>query len=181
MYRGAVPLHSRLSKTTFLSTDVTIERKLQENCILPFNLEKYLSKEDILELYMNTVASGRGTNGVQTASQLYFNKDVWDISIAEAAVLASITNNPSKYDPVSKPENNWDRAERILDKLLEQGYISEAQYNEAYNTDVYSQIQINSQCVPKIVELFIFCDETIERLVDDLTIQKDILNHRHII
>ncbi len=169
---GASTITQQIIKNNVLSTDVTIERKLQE-MYLAVQLEKYLSKEDILELYMNTVASGRGTNGVQTASQLYFNKDVWDISIAEAAVLASITNNPSKYDPVSKPENNRDRAERILDKLLEQGYISEAQYNEAYNTDVYSQIQINSQMrAEKSSSYSYFVDETIERLVDDLTIQK---------
>lgn len=169
---GASTITQQIIKNNVLTTDVTIERKLQE-MYLAVELEKHLSKEDILELYMNTVASGRGTNGVQTASQLYFNKDVWDISIAEAAVLASITNKPTRFDPVSNPENNRDRAERVLDKLLEQEYITQAEYDEAYNTDVYSQIQINSQIREENASSYsYFVDEAIDRLVDDLTIQK---------
>jgi penicillin-binding protein 1A len=169
---GASTITQQIIKNNVLTTDVTIERKLQE-MYLAVELEKHLSKEDILELYMNTVASGRGTNGVQTASQLYFNKDVWDISIAEAAVLASITNKPTRFDPVSNPENNRDRAERVLDKLLEQEYITQAEYDEAYNTDVYSQIQINSQIRAENASSYsYFVDEAINRLVDDLTIQK---------
>jgi penicillin-binding protein 1A len=169
---GASTITQQIIKNNVLTTDVTIERKLQE-MYLAVELEKHLSKEDILELYMNTVASGRGTNGVQTASQLYFNKDVWDISIAEAAVLASITNKPTRFDPVSNPENNRDRAERVLNKLLEQGYITQAEYDEAYNTDVYSQIQINSQIREENASSYsYFVDEAIDRLVDDLTIQK---------
>ncbi len=169
---GASTITQQIIKNNVLTTDVTIERKLQE-MYLAVELEKHLSKEDILELYMNTVASGRGTNGVQTASQLYFNKDVWDISIAEAAVLASITNKPTRFDPVSNPENNRDRAERVLNKLLEQEYITQAEYDEAYNTDVYSQIQINSQIREENASSYsYFVDEAIDRLVDDLTIQK---------
>jgi penicillin-binding protein 1A len=169
---GASTITQQIIKNNVLTTEVTIERKLQE-MYLAVELEKHLSKEDILELYMNTVASGRGTNGVQTPSQLYFNKDVWDISIAESAILASITNNPTKYDPVSKPENNRERAVRILEKLLEQEYITQAEYDEAYNTDVYSQIQINSQIRAENASSYsYFVDEAINRLVDDLTIQK---------
>ena len=169
---GASTITQQIIKNNVLNSDVTIERKLQE-MYLAVQLEKYHSKEDILELYMNTAACGRGTNGVQTASQLYFNKDVWDISIAEAAVLASITNKPTKYDPVSEPENNRKRAERILKKLLEQGYITEAEYTKAYNTDVYSAIQINSQIRAENASSYsYFVDETIERLVNDLKIQK---------
>ncbi len=168
---GASTITQQIIKNNVLTTDVTIERKLQE-MYLAIQLEKHLSKEDILELYMNTAASGRGTNGVQTASRLYFNKDVWDINLAEAAVLASITNKPGKYDPVTNPENNRERALRILNKLLEQGYITENEYEEAKAIDVYSQIQINHQTVEKSSDYSYFVDETISEVVKDLGIQK---------
>lgn len=168
---GASTITQQIIKNNVLTTDVTIERKLQE-MYLAIQLEKYQSKEDILELYMNTAASGRGTNGVQTASRLYFNKDVWDINLAEAAVLASITNKPGKFDPVTNPENNRERALRILNKLLEQGYITEDEYEEAKAIDVYSQIQINHQTVEKSSDYSYFVDETISEVVEDLVIQK---------
>ncbi|MBN2220559.1 MAG: PBP1A family penicillin-binding protein [Vallitaleaceae bacterium] len=170
---GASTITQQIIKNNVLTTDVTFERKLQE-MYLATEVEKYLSKEEILELYMNTAACGRGTNGVQTASKLYFNKDVWEISLAESAVLASITNKPGRYDPVNYPENNRERAERILNKLLEQGYISQEEYEVAWNEDVYSQIQINSQLLSESSDYSYFVDEAINRVVDDLAIQKGI-------
>lgn len=170
---GASTITQQIIKNNVLTTDVTFERKLQE-MYLATEVEKYLSKEEILELYMNTAACGRGTNGVQTASRLYFNKDVWEISLAESAVLASITNKPGRYDPVNYPENNRERAERILNKLLEQGYITQEEYEVAWNEDVYSQIQINSQLLSESSDYSYFVDEAINRVVDDLVIQKGI-------
>jgi len=168
---GASTITQQIIKNNVLTTDVTIERKLQE-MYLAIQLEKHQSKEDILELYMNTAACGRGTNGVQTASRLYFNKDVWNITIAEAAVLASITNKPGKFDPVINPENNRERALRILDKLLEQEYITKIEYDEAKSVDVYSQIQINNQSIEENSDYSYYVDETITRVVNDLVIQK---------
>ena len=168
---GASTITQQIIKNNVLTTDVTIERKVQE-MYLAIQLEKFHNKESILELYMNTAACGRGTNGVQTASKLYFNKDVSDITIAEAAVLASITNKPGKYDPVTNPENNRERAVRILDKLWEQGYITEEEYALAYAEDVYSSIQINSQSIALNSDYSYFVDETIERVASDLAIQK---------
>lgn len=168
---GASTITQQVIKNNVLTDDVTIERKVQE-MYLATELEKYKTKEEILELYMNTAACGRGTNGVQTASKLYFNKDVMDISLAEAAVLASITNKPTKYDPVANPENNRVRAVRILDKLLEQGYINEEEYEVAYNEDVYSAIKINTTSILENSDYSYFVDETVTRIVEDLVIQK---------
>lgn len=168
---GASTITQQIIKNNVLSNDVTLERKVQE-MYLATELEKYKTKEEILELYMNTAACGRGTNGVQTASKLYFNKDVQDITLAEAAVLASITNKPTKYDPVANPENNRVRAVRILDKLLEQGYINEGEYEEAYNEDVYGTIKINAKSIQESSDYSYFVDETITRVIEDLVIQK---------
>lgn len=168
---GASTITQQIIKNNVLTTDVTIERKVQE-MYLAVQLEKYQSKEKILELYMNTAACGRGTNGVQTASRLYFNKDVWDISLAEAAVLASITNKPGRYDPITNPENNRSRAIRILDKLLEQGYITQEEHDVAYNEDVYSAIQLNNQSIDQNSDYSYFVDEAITRVANDLAIEK---------
>lgn len=168
---GASTITQQIIKNNVLTTDVTIERKIQE-MYLAVQLEKYQSKEKILELYMNTAACGRGTNGVQTASRLYFNKDVWDITLAEAAVLASITNKPGRYDPITNPENNRSRAIRILDKLLEQKYITQEEHDAAYAEDVYSEIQINSQTIAESSDYSYFVDEAITRVANDLAIEK---------
>lgn len=168
---GASTITQQIIKNNVLTTDVTVERKVQE-MYLAVQLEKYRTKEQILELYMNTAACGRGTNGVQTASRLYFNKDVWDIDLAEAAVLASITNKPGRYDPITNPENNRARAVRILDKLLEQGYITQEEHDVAYNEDVYSTIQLNNQAIDQNSDYSYFVDETITRVANDLAIEK---------
>lgn len=168
---GASTITQQIIKNNVLSNEVTIERKVQE-MYLAIELEKHKSKDEILELYMNTAACGKGTYGVQTASRLYFNKDVWDISLAEAAVLASITNRPTDYDPVIHPEKNRQRATKILRYLLEQGYITQQEHDVALAEDVYSKIQIRSQELGQKSDYTYFVDETIDQVVKDLVIQK---------
>ena len=89
-----------------------VERKLQEQ-YLALQFEKEMSKEEILEAYMNTINLGQGCSGVQTASTRYFNKDVADLSLSECAVIAAITQNPTEYDPVTYPDNNAERREKV--------------------------------------------------------------------
>ncbi len=168
---GASTITQQIIKNNVLGNSVTIERKVQE-MYLAVQLEKHLDKDRILELYMNTVNTGAGTNGVQTASHLYFNKDVWDINLAEAAVLASITNNPTRFNPITHPEDNRTRAERVLNKLLEQNLITQAEYDVAYNQDVYSEIQVNNQTINASSDYSYFVDETITQVAKDLSIQK---------
>ena len=100
-----------------------VERKLQEQ-YLALQIEKDLSKEEILEAYMNTINLGQGCLGVQAASTRYFNKDVSDLTLSECTVIAAITQNPTRYDPVKNPDNNAERRQRVLDNMLEQGYIA---------------------------------------------------------
>lgn len=90
-----------------------VDRKLRE-IFRAINLEKNYSKEQILEVYLNTIALGNGQNGVQSAAQLYFGKDVKDLTIAESASLIAITQNPTKWDPFRNPENNKKRQQDIL-------------------------------------------------------------------
>ena len=117
-----------------------LNRKLQEQ-YLALQIEKQMSKEEILEAYMNTINLGQNSLGVQAAAKRYFNKDVDDLTLSECAVIAGITQNPSGLNPVTNPEANAKRREKVLKNMFEQGYIDEASYKEALADDVYARIQ----------------------------------------
>lgn len=116
-----------------------LERKVQEQ-YLAIKLENKLTKDQILEYYLNTINLGAGTYGVQTASKKYFDKPVSDLTISEAAVIASITQQPTALNPIEHPDKNKRRQQTVIYKMYENGYISEKEYNEAKKDDVYSRI-----------------------------------------
>ena len=92
---------------------------------------------------MNTINLGQNTLGVQAASKRYFNKNVWDLSLSECATIAGITQNPSKYNPLTHPDKNQGRRDKVLNNMLEQGYITQAEYDEAQadTSALYDRIQ----------------------------------------
>ena len=144
-----------------------LERKIQEQ-YLAIQLEKKQSKEWILENYLNTINLGQNTLGVQAASVRYFNKDVSELTLSECAVIAAITQNPSGYNPIRHPEDNRKRAETCLNKMLELGFIDEDQYNEAWNDDVYSRIQVvNVESSSSEITSY-FVDTLTDQVIDDL-------------
>ena len=107
---------------------VRIKRKIQEQ-YLALEITKYYSKDEILLRYMNAINLGQNTLGVESASLRYFGKHCSDLTISECAVIASITQNPSKYNPIRHPEENAKRRDTCLNKMLELGFISQAQYD----------------------------------------------------
>ncbi len=115
------------------------KRKIQEQ-YLALQLEKRISKEEILEDYLNTINLGSGCYGVQAAARRYFGKDVSELTLSEAAVLAAIPQNPSGYNPIAYPEANRRRRETVLYYMKKQGYISAEEQNEALADDVYARI-----------------------------------------
>ena len=117
-----------------------LERKLQEQ-YLAIAIEQQMTKDEILEAYLNTINLGQNTLGVQAASMRYFNKDVSELTISESAVIASITQNPTRYDPVVFPEYNAYRRATVLGNMLEQGFITQEQYEYAMADPVYDRIQ----------------------------------------
>ena len=144
-----------------------LQRKFQEQ-YLALEITKKLSKEEILLRYMNTINLGQNTLGVQAASLRYFNKDVSELTLSECAVIAAITQNPSHWNPISHPENNAERRERVLKNMLEQGYISQAEFDEAMADDVYSRIQeINVSTTGVSVSSY-FVDALTEEVLQDL-------------
>lgn len=148
-----------------------IKRKLQEQ-YLAIQLEKKMDKDRILELYMNTINLGQNTLGVQAASLRYFNKPASELTISEAAVIAAIPQNPSKFNPIRYPENNALRRQKVLDNMLAQGYITKAEYDEAVADDVYSRIQKTNKSKAKEEVYTYFVDALTEQVVKDLQEEK---------
>lgn len=144
-----------------------IERKIQEQ-YLALELEKTSTKEDILLNYMNTINLGQNTLGVQAASQCYFNKSVSELNLSECAVIASITQNPSRLNPISHPENNAERRAKVLKNMLDQEYITQAEYDSAMADDVYSRIQVTNEEVEETSINTYFVDALIDDVLEDL-------------
>ena len=144
-----------------------LKRKVQEQ-YLAMELEKQMDKNTILVNYMNTINLGQNTLGVQAASLRYFNKQVEDLNLSECAVLAGITKNPSRYNPISNPEENAKRRTKVLNNMLEQGYITQAEYDAAVADNPYNRIQVTNQVAGDTTITSYFNDAVTEQVYDDL-------------
>lgn len=171
---GASTITQQLLKNNVF-TDWTIDkgfankmkRKIQEQ-YLAIELTKTMSKDEVLLNYMNTINLGQNTLGVQAASLRYFNKPVNTLTLSECAVIAAITQNPSRYNPISHPDDNADRRKKVLKDMLEQGYITQAEYDEAMADDVYSRIQIVNEEVEESLVNTYFVDALTDDVMNDL-------------
>ena len=129
---GASTITQQLVKNISGDDERSLQRKVQE-IYRAVRVEQKYSKEEILEFYLNTIFLGHQCNGIQAAANRYFNKDVWDLSLAEIASIAGITQFPTKYDPILNPENNKEKQKLVLQKMLELGYIDRGSYDKAIN------------------------------------------------
>lgn len=132
MSQGGSTITQQLIKNLTDNKEVTINRKFNE-ILYALNLEKNAEKEDILEAYLNTIYLGEGCNGVYTAAEKYFGKDVKDLNVAECATLVSITQFPTKYDPLINPEKNKVRQEYCLETMKDEHMLTEEEYEAAKN------------------------------------------------
>ncbi len=145
-HQGASTITQQLIKNQVFNVGLnettldSIERKVQEQ-YLAIELEKIYSKEQILEYYLNTIYLGQGVNGVEAAAQMYFDKSAKDLTVSEASVIASITQNPYSYNPVLYPEKNVKRRTKCLDKMVELGFITEAEAKAAKEDTIYDTIK----------------------------------------
>ena len=143
------------------------KRKIQEQ-YLAMQLEKKVSKDWILENYVNTINLGQNTLGVQAASNRYFNKDVSELTLSECAVIAAITQNPSRFNPISNPEKNLERRDKVLKNMLDQEYISQEEYDAAIADNVYDRIQVVNTAVEEESIQSYFVDELTNQVIQDL-------------
>ena len=173
---GASTITQQLLKnnvfTNWTSESTQLERftrKFQEQ-YLAVQVEKKTDKDTILENYLNTINLGAGSYGVQAAARQYFDKDVWDLNLSECATLAGITQNPTKFNPITNPDSNRKRRKEVLQHMLDQNYISQEQYDEALADDVYSRIQaaqIKNSSTENTVYTY-FEDELTDQIINDL-------------
>ncbi|WP_321791433.1 penicillin-binding protein 1A [Burkholderia pyrrocinia] len=128
--QGASTITMQVARNFFLSSEKTYTRKIYE-ILLAYRIERALTKDQILEVYMNQIYLGQRAYGFASAARVYFGKDLKDITLAEAAMLAGLPKAPSAYNPVVNPKRAKVRQEYILQRMLELNFISREQYDEA--------------------------------------------------
>ena len=175
---GASTLTQQLLKNTVFTEWTSerspadkIERKIQEQ-YLAIQLEKKVDKDWIMENYLNAINLGQNTLGVAVASERYFGKEVSDLTLSECAVLAAITQSPNKFNPITNPDKNAERREKVLRNMRDQGWITQSEYDEAMADNVYDRIQlVNVELQATNINSY-FIDELTDQVINDLVAQK---------
>jgi penicillin-binding protein 2A len=141
---GGSTITQQLAKNVFLSNEKTWLRKTKE-AIISINLEKKYSKKKLLEMYVNQIYFGHGAYGIETASQLYFNKSVSDLSLEEGALLAGIPKSPTYYSPINKIENSRIRRNLVLDVMQRRRFIDPEQAVRAKGKTIALEVSKNKK------------------------------------
>ncbi|HWX11831.1 MAG TPA: transglycosylase domain-containing protein, partial [Trinickia sp.] len=144
--QGASTITMQVARNFFLSSEKTYTRKIYE-MMLAYKIERALTKDQILELYMNQIYLGERAYGFAAAARVYFGKDLKDITLAQAAMLAGLPKAPSAYNPIVNPKRAKIRQEYILKRMLDLRYITPAQYDEAVKEDIHTQASGNEYSV----------------------------------
>lgn len=161
---GGSTITQQLIKNLTQDDDYSVKRKIQE-IYRAYNLERELSKDEILEYYLNTIYLSQKCNGVASASLTYFGKEVSELSLAECAVLAGITQYPTKYDPLVNPENNKQRQLVILKKMRDLKFITKEEYEEAKTQELKF---VSKDEAAKNQYQSYFTDAAIDQVIEDL-------------
>jgi len=133
--QGGSTITQQVTKSFLLTPERSYKRKFKE-AVLAYRIDKAFSKEDILYLYLNQIYLGHGAYGVQAASENYFGKSAKDLNLAECAMLAGLPQAPSKYSPFKHPERAKQRQIYVLNRMVDEGYITNIQATEAINTSL---------------------------------------------
>ncbi|WP_067620637.1 penicillin-binding protein 1A [Dissulfuribacter thermophilus] len=150
--QGASTITQQVTRALLLSPERSWSRKIKE-AILAWKIDHVLTKDEILEIYLNHIYLGEGAYGVEAASRTYFNKNVWDLTLSEAALLAGLTQAPSKYNPLK----HFDRAKRrqlyVLRRMAEEGFITEEEMRDAIDEPIrFQKFKLDT---PKGIEYFL--------------------------
>ncbi|QQC64510.1 penicillin-binding protein 1A [Paraburkholderia ginsengisoli] len=168
--QGASTITMQVARNFFLSSEKTYTRKIYE-MLLAYKIERALTKDQILELYMNQIYLGERAYGFASAARVYFGKDLKDITLAEAAMLAGLPKAPSAYNPVVNPKRAKIRQEYILKRMLELKYISREQYDQAVKEEIRTknpgnEYSVHAEYIAEMVRQMMYAqykDETYTR------------------
>ena len=123
--QGGSTITQQLAKQLYTKSQKTLRRKVLE-LLIAYELERRYSKSKILEMYLNQIYFGHGTYGVQAASRFYFEKDVSNLNVIEASILASIPSAPNKYSPIKHPRNTFEKSKKVLFNMIKEGYVTKS-------------------------------------------------------
>ena len=168
--QGASTITQQLVKNLYLDFDKTWERKLKE-AFLTIITEIQYDKSEILEAYLNTINYGNGNYGVSNASKYYFNKDVNNLTLEEAIILAGIPKSPNKYNPVSNYNASINRAKVVAKSMLNNEMID----TETYNNLNFDNIEIYGKNNENNLQMLMYYQDAVYKELEDLGISKDIL------
>lgn len=163
---GGSTITQQLIKNVSHEDDITIQRKVQE-ILRALNVTKKYSKEEILEMYLNTILLSQNCYGVKTAAQKYFGKELKDLTLIECAALAAIPKSPTKYDPIRNPANNQERRDLVLKEMLDQGKITEEEFAACYKGHLELSTDSETEEYNETIHSY-FVDALINEVVDDL-------------
>mgnify|MGYP000906889125 FL=1 len=135
MVQGGSTITQQLVKNTLLTNEKSFTRKYKE-AVLAVDMERRYSKDQILQMYLNTIYYGQGAYGVESAAQTYFNKPAKELTLEESALLAGLAQSPSRYDPNVDKQAAKDRRDYVLSRMQEEGYITESIANQTANKPV---------------------------------------------
>jgi len=127
--QGASTITQQVARNLFLTPDKSLKRKIRE-ALLALRIERYFTKEQILEMYLNYIYLGQGAYGVEAASRIYFGKSVKELTIDEAAILAGLPKAPTRYNPFRNQDRVKERRDYVLGRMYEDGYITEEEYRK---------------------------------------------------
>ena len=162
---GGSTITQQLIKNVTGENEATIQRKVQE-IFRALDVETKYTKEEILEMYLNTIYLSHNSYGVRVAAKTYFNKELHELTLAECASIASIGKWPTHYDPISNPKNNLTRRNLVLKLMLEQGKITQEEFDEAYDAPLNLGGDKEEDTSGKIHSYYI--DAVMDDVIDDL-------------
>ncbi|PCE28861.1 penicillin-binding protein [Paraburkholderia acidicola] len=168
--QGASTITMQVARNFFLSSEKTYTRKIYE-MMLAYKIERALTKDQILELYMNQIYLGERAYGFAAAARVYFGEDLKDVTLAQAAMLAGLPKAPSAYNPVVNPKRAKIRQEYILKRMLDLKYITQDQYDQAVKEDIHTktagnEYSVHAEYVAEMVRQMMYAqyrDETYTR------------------
>lgn len=159
---GASTITQQVAKNFLLTNEVSAERKLKE-AILAIRIERAFTKEQILELYLNEIYLGAGAYGVAAAAQTYWDKSLNELSIADCAYLATLPKAPSNYNPFKNPEKATERRNWVIDRMVENGFVTKDQGAEAKAQPLGVQVR---QTGPRLAASEFFAEEVRRDIID---------------
>jgi penicillin-binding protein 1A len=174
--QGASTITQQLLKNTFKFFEGELVWKLQEQ-FMAVQMERelteifgcrILAKEYIIEMYLNIINLGRQNYGVQAAAMFYFGIDAIELTIPQAAVIAAITQNPSRFPPDLQPERNWIRAQEVLRNMHRLGFINDEEFFEAMTGDVYATMVRDASTMTVVSTMSCYHDALVAQVRDDL-------------